>query len=95
MIFFFLRFVVFFAKLIHLHELDFVRIDEWRIDAFAIHELPGVRLNLHTLVIKEEVDESFAGTGPWRFGSQADVLAVAKHVVVSHVIEIGALFVIR
>jgi hypothetical protein len=64
-------------------------------DASAIHELTGIRLNLHALVIEKKVDESLAGIGPGRLSSQGDVLAVAEHGVVSDVIEIGALFVVR
>src|SRR5438132_3638625 len=69
LILFLLHFEIFFAKLIHLHEFDLVGVGEWRIDAFAIYELTGVRLNLHALVIEEEVDESFAGVRPRGFGS--------------------------
>src|SRR4249920_2745366 len=87
LIFFLLNLVVFFAKLIHLHELDFVRIGERRVDASAIDELAGIRLNLHALVIEKKVDESFAGIGPGRLSSQGDVLAVAEHGVVADVVE--------
>src|SRR5687767_14807823 len=89
-----LYFVVFFAELIHLHELDLVGVGERRIYAFAIDELAGRRLDLHAFLVEEEVDKGLAGVGPRSLGSEADVLTVAEHVVVADIIETRALFVV-
>ena len=62
--------------------------------AAPVDELAGVGLNLHALVIQEEIDKCFSGVGPRRFGFEADVVPVTEHVVVANVIEIGALFVV-
>src|SRR5919198_3597993 len=63
-------------------------------DALAVHELTGFRLDFHTFIVQKEVDESFASVGSRRFGSQSDVLAVAQHLVISDIIETGALLVV-
>src|SRR6266508_6519218 len=64
-------------------------------DALAVYEFAGVRLNPHAFLIEKEIDESLACIGPRRLRRKADVLSVAEHRIVAHVIEVRALFVIR
>jgi hypothetical protein len=49
LIFLLFGFEVFFAELVHLHELDLIGVLERQIDTLAVYEFTGVSLNFHVL----------------------------------------------
>jgi len=82
----FLRLKLFFGEVAHLNEFDFVRVLKRRINTAPIDELADFRLDFHALVIEKEIDKRLGCIRPRRFGAQVDVMTIAEHVVVAHVV---------
>src|SRR5712692_8137688 len=77
-------------ELVHLHDLDFVRVGQRRINALAVNKLAFAGHDFHALVAQEKINESLARLGMQGSVTESDVVSMTEHLVESHVIQRGA-----